>query len=75
LRYVGRRPDDWGVNQPSALIGDLTLSTRWHDWSALASVRNIGDASYDHVSNSFDQGRTYPEDGRNFWLQLQYDFR
>jgi outer membrane receptor protein involved in Fe transport len=75
LRHIGPRPGKDGVDQAAALIGDLTMSTRWHNWSALASVRNIDQASYNHVSYGYGLAGIYPEDGRTFWLQLQYDFR
>lgn len=60
----------------------LTLSSqqKWHGWSAIFSVRNALNQSYDAVS-PFDwrPDSGLPQDslrmdGRTYWLQLAYDF-
>ncbi len=44
--------------------------------NATLSVRNLTDHRYWDVYTSYaDPSSEYPADGRNYWLQLQYDFR
>jgi iron complex outermembrane receptor protein len=77
VRYLGRRLDQKDNYQAGALLADLTLSSKWQDWTASFSVRNLGDnKSYNEVSGALINDRgIYPADGRNVWLQLGYEFK
>ena len=77
MRYLGRRLDQKDNYQAAALLADLTLSSRWHNWTASFSVRNLGNnKSYNEVSGALINDRgIYPADGRNVWLQLGYEFK
>ena len=77
VRYLGQRLDQLGDYQAGALLGDLTLSGKWHNWTASFSLRNLGDnKSYNEVSGALINARgIYPADGRNVWLQLGYEFK
>lgn len=70
-RYLGRRLD-WDRNyEPGGIVNDLTLSGHWQNWSASFSIRNLFNAHFNDVGSY----TTYPIDGRNYWLQLNYDFK
>jgi outer membrane receptor protein involved in Fe transport len=43
--------------------------------SASASIRNLFDHRYDAVAPGGFTQDSFEMDGRNYWLQLQYDFR
>jgi len=76
VRYLGRRLDMTRGTQPGYLVGDLTLNGKWRNWRASFSVRNLGNASYNEVSGALiDAQGIYPADRRNYWLQLEHDFK
>ena len=71
-RYLGRRLNSLAEYEPGGVVSDLTLTGRWQNWSASLSARNVGNAKFN------DAGGTqiaYPIEGRNYWLQLTYDFK
>jgi outer membrane cobalamin receptor len=80
-RYLGRRLDKppSTAYEPGVLVVDLTLSGRWNAWGASASVRNLGNASYNTITNTtipqLSNSHAYPADRRNLWFQLEYRFR
>ena len=76
VRYLGRRLDQQRDYQSSALLADLTLTSKWNNWSGSLSVRNIGNTRYHEVSGALINDRgIYPADRRNIWLQLGYEFK
>jgi iron complex outermembrane receptor protein len=76
IRYLGRRLNWLREYEPSATVGDLTLTGRWHNWSAIFSIRNVGKARYNEVSGFWASWQeVYPADRRNWWMQLGYDFK
>jgi iron complex outermembrane receptor protein len=76
VRYLGRRLNFQLNDEPAVTVVDLTISGKWRDWSASFSVRNLGNTSYYEVSGALitPQG-AYPADRRNYWFQLERDFK
>ncbi len=82
VQYMGPRLTAAGRETDSTTITNLTLTTEqaWHGVSASLSIRNLFDDAYDAVapfvqtSPSGYVQDTMKMDGRNFWLQLTYDF-
>jgi iron complex outermembrane receptor protein len=77
-RYLGKHHNWLGENDPATLLGDLTLTAKWNQWSTSFSIRNLADAHYREVGR-YSYGDSYLEsygaDRRNFWLQLGYEFK
>jgi iron complex outermembrane receptor protein len=79
LRYrSGYRNENYSL-QPSTVVGDLTLSGRWHGWFFAASIRNAGDLSYQDDGKQYygdiSNFMPYHADRRNYWLQIGYEFK
>jgi iron complex outermembrane receptor protein len=81
------KDDEWFPDTPRKKLNgtgivNLTLSSerKWHGLSASFSIRNLFDKKYDVVAPfmigpSSDSGQsTLRMDGRNYWLQLDFDF-
>ena len=83
VQYMGPRLTGEQRETGSVTLANLTFSTErnWHGLSASLSIRNLFDNKYDAVA-PFTQVSTttgYVQDtlkmdGRNFWLQVNYDF-
>lgn len=76
-RYLGRRlQNDFTTYEPGFLVSDLTLNGRINNWTYGFSIRNLGDASYNEISEAgVTPQQVYPVDRRNFWFQVGYEFK
>jgi iron complex outermembrane receptor protein len=77
LQYLGSRLRYDGLEAPSTLVSNLTLTSKnwWPNWQVSLGVRNAFDSSYSDVKFNSNGLETFPRDGRNFWLQISRDFK
>lgn len=80
VQYLGSRPLDTDERQkaPSHTLTNLTLLS--HEWIANSDVtfkiRNVFNEHYGDVVNLQSNGDLlYPQDGRTFWIEWEYNFR
>lgn len=81
-RFLGERRQYDDQLAPGHGVVDLTFtsSEALPGWHASLSVRNLFNRSYGDVRGMYNgqdpaEIRLFPMDGRNFWLQLRYDFK
>lgn len=70
-RYLGRRLNLKQDFERGGTVSDLTFTGHWQNWSVSLSARNVFNARFNDVGSY----ATHPVDGRNYWLQLSYDFK
>jgi len=77
LQYTGARRTESQMRVGGSTLANLTFTADrfLHGLSASASIRNLFDRRYDAVAPGGFVQDTLRMDGRNYWLQLQYDFR
>jgi iron complex outermembrane receptor protein len=80
VRHIGSRlATKPTVHTVSAhTVADLTLSSRHllPNLDASLTVRNLFDKEYGDVTfRALDRGPLFAKDGRNFWLNLEYNFK
>lgn len=81
VQYLGKRPlytDERKEYAPSHTLTNLTLLS--HEWLSNSDislkVKNLFDKAYGDVINTQENGDLfYPQNGRTFWLQWEYNFR
>ena len=81
VQYLGRRPlytDERERYAPSHTLTNLTLLS--HEWIPNGDlsfrVRNLFDKGYGDVIKEQENGDLlFPQSGRTFWIQLEYNFR
>jgi outer membrane receptor for ferrienterochelin and colicin len=81
VQYLGTRPlytDERKEYAPSRALTNVTLLS--HEWIAKSDfslkVSNLFDKAYGDVASPEDNGDLiYPQNGRTFWLQWEYNFR
>lgn len=81
VHYLGRRPlytDERQEYAPSYTLANMTLLS--HDWIANSdlslTVKNIFDKKYgDVIQEQANGDLLFPQSGRTFWLQWEYNFR
>jgi iron complex outermembrane receptor protein len=76
VRYIGPHLNKVNSYDPATMVADLTFSSRWRNWFASFSIRNLGDVRYRELGGGYygDTG-SYGAERRNYWLQLGYEFR
>lgn len=83
VQYTGARLTENRREIGATTIANLTFTTEhaWHGLSASLSIRNLFDNEFDVVAPFVQQSAssgyvqdTLKMDGRNFWLQMTYDF-
>lgn len=77
LQYTGERLTESRARQGGYTLANLTFTADHvlRDLSVMFSVRNLFDHQYDAVAPGGFTQDALEMDGRNYWLQLQYDFR
>lgn len=79
LQYVGARLTNIGTELGSYTVTNLTLSSDrlLPNIEVSATIRNLFDRQYADVAPAPPTNAqiSIPQDGRNFWLQLIYNFR
>lgn len=77
LQYTGARLSEKRVELGGYTLANLTFTSNkiMRGLSASASVRNLLDHHYAAVTPGFLVQDSLQMDGRNYWLQLQYDFK
>lgn len=77
LQYTGERLTESQAHVGGDTLANLTFTADHflRGLSASASIRNLFDHRYFAVAPGGYVQDTLQMDGRNFWLQLQYDFR
>lgn len=77
LQYTGARLTESQTRLGGYTIANLTFTADHflRNLSASASARNLFDHRYDAVAPGGFTQDALEMDGRNYWLQLQYDFR
>lgn len=77
LQYTGERLTESRARQGGYTLANLTFTADHilRSLSASFSVRNLFDHEYDAVAPGGFTQDALEMDGRNYWLQLQYDFR
>jgi iron complex outermembrane receptor protein len=77
LQYTGARLTENQVTLGGYTLANLTFTADHflRNLSASASIRNLFDHRYDAVAPGGFTQDSFEMDGRNYWLQLQYDFR
>lgn len=81
IQYLGRRPlytDARNEYAPSHILSNLTLLS--HEWISNTDltfkVSNVFNKHYSDVASPQANGDLiYPQDGRTFWIELEYNFR
>jgi outer membrane receptor for ferrienterochelin and colicin len=81
VQYLGTRPLYTDVRKEYASSRTLTnLTLLSHEWIANSDlslkVSNLFDKTYGDVASPEDNGDlVYPQNGRTFWIQWEYNFR
>jgi len=78
LQYIGERVSEFRTVVGGYTLVNLTLTSLAivPNLQVSASIRNLFDRNYAHIASSAAMPITaIPQDGRNFWLQMTYDFK
>ncbi|MEJ2373548.1 MAG: TonB-dependent receptor, partial [Sulfurimonas sp.] len=89
VHYIGKRPlysDERKEYAPGHTLGNLTLTSHHFipNTNISFAIKNLMDKKYGDVLAPQDsegtepqdqEGLTYPQDGRTFWLELEYKFQ
>ena len=77
MQYVGPRLTENGATLGGFTLANLTLSSDqiYKHFNISTSIKNIFDKHYRAVAQGGMTQDSFEMDGRNFWLQLGYDFK
>ena len=77
MNYVGKRDDNNHEEIASHLITHVNLLSHnyFENTDISFKIRNLTDKKYhDSIIELWSGEKTYPQDGRTFWFEVEYKF-